>query len=844
MFSPKMPSLFVLIGNEASMEAEHLVSVLVDHAAPTHYALMQVICLWEELPRHIRNHPLIRVFHYTIDAVGNDFSGVLRDRREDIMGNIGNDIAANMQLHKQYVAFVAKGLSVEAQYSIDLLESAQRYIQASGCQFLSQFCFLAEDDPIVFKKQRQWIIHPDNPDEVRPGFAKFNHCLILTKRNTRCMRNYQTQLQMEGAFAIGLLYMASGQTHTHTLNTMRYGKIYGSSLDLLRIRQDVAAETLCQWASRTIPGSEGWEILSTDSVSFHNVDGRETLSDCLADSLQDCVPALPDLAAIGTDQKNFSPADLILSFDALNMEDTFLRSESSLWAEQWYTDVCRKLASYPYPDGLIRLLEYDGAIGQAIRRASNDAAERLQSTGKAEQWLRRQWDAVSLPSRKLTQSTMVYNLFLLREYYIPYRTLCGMRSLSARLAAMEQTRKRLLAFAQELVRQRDICLAKYRLPGNEKAVLQELCVGYADQIKQIAGETSIEKLPVYHDAVQTLYHTDKLGESWTLLADTLISKTTQRLRKSNDFGTVYAANHKPTVLQNRIFQHPFQDETLLPQLFSDLPSEVPRTFYLVPEAVYQHLPGNRAQEGFVSIPGDVIERVTFVPLGDIHQLLRLNIFSDITFSDPAQPAEPIMEITQETVSKPESLPEPEPWNIKLVNVGQNWVLSWDWIGDTGEIAHITWEQQHARIDYKGFRGNGNELPLEPEKIPFGRFTITIRCGEETASADVDGRRLSIRLITDGSRKAPLPLPDGKRLPRIEFHLEGKYLAAAKDNHLLLRKKSGSRTYSYDLFALFPMDDIISRCAAYCEDGAVLSLEGNGLLRGFVDTQTTQRGDEA
>ncbi len=442
MFSPKMPSLFVLIGDEASREAEHLVSVLVDHAEEDRYSLMQVICLWQTNQQSIMNDQRILVSHYLMDDLPNRFSAIVRDRRNDIMSHVGETVAANIQHGKQYVAFVAKGLSVPAQYVLDLQDHAQRYIAASGCRFLSQFCFLAEDDPIYFKDQRQWIMNPDDPAEIHPGFHSFDQFLLLTRCNERGIRNYQTQLQMEGAFAVGLLYMASGETHTDPLYTMRFGKINGSSYDLFRIQQDVIVETLRKWSSRTLTATEGWEVLSTDTVALKEVSGKEVLSDVLHDDLVESLPSLSDLAAIGMDQKNLSCADLILSFDALNEDSFYAQKDNREWAERWVSDVCQKLARYPYLEGLITLLEAEGAIGQAIRTALADADERFDKVGTAAQWLRKQWTRIDLPGHKLLQSAATYNLITLREYYIAYQNLCHIRGLKKRLAAMEEARKK------------------------------------------------------------------------------------------------------------------------------------------------------------------------------------------------------------------------------------------------------------------------------------------------------------------------------------------------------------------------------------------------------------------
>ena len=840
MFSPKMPSLFVLIGDQASKEAERLVSVLVDHAVSTHYALMQVICLWETEPEKSLNHPLIRVSHYTTGSVGRDLSAIVRDKRDDIMGNIGGAIAANMQLQKQYIAFVAKGLSISAQYCVDLLNSAQQYIKASGCQFLSQFCFLAEDDPLSFSSQRQWILNPDHPDEINPGFTNFDHFLLLTPKNERCIHNYQTQLQMEGAFAIGLLYMASGKTHPHKLSTIGYGKINGSSRDLQRIRQDIVVETLCKWAASSVSASAGWEILSTDSVNLLDITSEEALINALKTDLQKCVPSLSDLAAVGIDQKNLSCPDLILSFDSLNQESTYMQNESDQWAEQWIDEVCRKLISHPYADDLIRLLDYDtdeGIIGRTIHNASADAYRQLQSTGNTEQWLRKQWNNIQIPQHTIFQSLASYNLITLRAYYIPYQRLCIMRSLCTRLAAMEQARKRLQQHITEQIQKRDTCLEKYRLPDNEKEVLHSLCKGYADKVKRAAGQIAIHDLPIYYNAIQTLYHHEKFEDSWASLFDALMKKTKGYLNEDDGFGAAFATGQQPLALQDKIKEHPFYDYALLPQLLNGWPKEDMRTFYLIPDTIYQRLPNGREQEGFVSIPEDVIERVTFMPLGNINRILELNIFSDISFPSSNCPPRSIVKNESDTTLETASAcaPKATPWNVKLMDTGNQWTLFWDWIGNAEDTAIITWGNNNTRVTNTVWQTNGRAVSLAPATIPFGCFKVNIKCGDESTCTEVDGRRLSVNLIKNPTLKTSLQLPDGTRLSRIAFHLEGRNAAITPEHPLLLCKAGKTHAYYYDLLTLYTMDDINTRCIAYCDDMETLSLEGNDILKGFVDT---------
>ena len=845
MFSPKIPSLFVLVGDEASMEAENLVSVLMDHAEPERRPLLQVICLWENPKQRVMDHPSIRVSHYRLEAVAGAFSAVVRDRRNAMMETVGEAVAASIQLGKQYIAFVAKGLSVALQDILNLRENAQRYVEASGCSFLSQFCFLADDDPIAYTRQHQWILDPEDPRGIHPGLTRFDQCLVLSKCSDRGIRNYQTQLQMEGAFAVGLLYRAYGQTQTHPLYTMRYGKINGSSYDLLRIQQDMVVERLGKWASTPITAAAAWELLSTETIHFSSISGKDSLADVLCGELADNLPSLADLAAVGMDQKDVSIPKLILSFDRLNEESTYIQNESNAWAAQWVNEISRKITRYPHLDSLVALLETDGTIGQTIRGAITDADSSLGRISSADQWLRTQWAHLDIPVKKWTQPGDVYNLLVLREYFVAYQQLCRMRGLSKRLAAMESARMRLLAMAKALLKQRDDFLRQYRLSENERTVLYALCDEYASSVRQITGQLEIERLDAYTQAVRSLYDPVLLTKSWESLVSELLRKTTQNTDVS--FGVAYAMHKKPLELKERILRHNFNDAVLLPQLFSSLPDEAPMTYYLVPGAVYQALPPDCEREGFVPIPGDVIERVTFVPLGDIPSLFDLSIFTEIAFGDAPQRIEPVQSGADGETAQGSAQPAGKPWNAKLVSVDKNWVLSWDWAGDPDrnpkETTCITWPGNKENVSYDRWYESGKKLVLPPEKVPFGRFRLQMRCGSESYCADVFGRSLHIVLKVDGTRRSRLQMPDGRTLMQIAFHLEGNDLANARENRLLLKKKSGPRTFLYELLGNFNMTDITSRCVAYCEDSGELSLEGDGhLIQPAEDTQT-QRGDE-
>ncbi len=844
MFSPKIPSLFVLVGDEASMEAENLVSVLMDHAEPERRPLMQVICLWENPKQRVMDHPLVHVSHYRLDQVAGVFSAVVRERRNVMMETVGENVAENIQLGKQYIAFVAKGLSVPLSVILGLRENAQLYVKASGCAFLSQLCLLAEDDPIAYNSQYRWIANPEDSHTVHPGLLAFHNVLILSKCNDRIIRNYQTQLQMEGAFAVGLLYMANGQTQAHPLYTMRYGKINGSSYDLLRIQQDMVAQRLSKWAATPITATEAWALLSTDMIHFKSVTGKESLSDVLCDELADNIPSLADLAVVGMDRKDVSIPKLILSFDQLNEESTYIHNESTTWAAQWVNDIGRVIARYPHLDSLAALLETDGAIGQTIRGAMADVNNWLSRVNSAEQWLRIQWAHMDIPAKKWTQTTEAYNLLVLREYFIAYQELCRKRGLSKRLAAMESARKRLLATARTLLRLRDEFLQQYRLSDNERTVLYALCSEYMKGVQSVAGNLEIEKLDAYMDAVRTLYDPVSYAKSWEALVAELLQKTTQD--NVNSFGAAYAKNIGALQLRQNILQNNFNDAALLPQLFSDLPPEAPLTYYLVPDVVYQALPPDSEREGFVPIPGDVIERVTFVPLGDIPSLLKLSVFTEIAFDVASHTVERVT-----NSAEGETAPQPQPplgksWNINLVSAGKNWVLSWDWAGNPNqnpkEITHIVWPGNAERVTYDKWFESGKRLVLPQEKIPFGRFLLQMRCGSESCCADVSGRPLDIELKIDGTRRSRLQMPDGRMLTQIAFHLEGGDLANARENRLLLKKKNGPRTFLYELFDNFDMADITSGCVAYCEESGELSLEGNGCLFCPMDEEEMQRGD--
>ncbi len=378
----------------------------------------------------------------------------------------------------------------------------------------------------------------------------------------------------------------------------------------------------------------------------------------------------------------------------------------------------------------------------------------------------------------------------------------------------------------------------------KKTVLYSLCEEYTNKVRQSAGQTSIEDMVVYKDAVQYLYNTGRLEKSWEQLMKELAEKTTQRLTDNKKFGEAYAMNKTPSALRDRVLQHQFNDATLLPQLFSDLPEETPTVYYPVPDAVYRNLPNNREQDGFVPIHGDVIERVTFVPLGGIDKLYRLNLFSEITFDVPPQMVAPV---TIQADDNPEEACNGEAarlWNIKLADTGKNWVLSWTWVGNRDEATHITWPAYDERISKNKWHEGGQMLVLAPDKIPFGRFAIKMECGAESTCIETDGRQLRIKLILDRKPRSPLLLPDGQQLPQAAFHLEGQDLSIARGHQVLLKKKNGVKTFLYDLFATYTMDDLSTKCIAYCEDSGTLSLEGDGQLTGFVDVPTTKRGDEA
>ena len=803
MYSPKMPSLFVLVGNEASLEANHLLSVLVDHSRPEQYPLMQVICIWETEQTNLMQHPFIHVSHYRIDRIAGNFSALVRSKRNEIMANVGDAFTDNVHLREQYIAFVTKGLSVDLRSILDMRDSAETNIKAAGCQLLSQLCILAEDNPAWYRKQREWILDPADAQTVNPGLKQFDHLLLLTKCNEFCIRNYQTQLQMEGAFSVGLLYMASGQTHTYPLNTMRFGKINGSSLDLLRIRQDAAVEALCKWASPPVTAAEGWEVLSTDAVSLHNITNQESLCNILLDDLLDTIPSLADVAALGMDRKDVSCTHLILSFDALNEDPDSLQQDSNLWAAQWVSGVSRNLARYPYLDGLIQLLEAEGAIGQTIRDALASTPKWVSELVSSEQWLRKQWAQASLPPNKLLQSVTERNYLTLRVYYIAYRTLCEKRSLYWRLIAMDQARGRILAFAKTLSRQRNAYFTKYRLPKNEKAVLDTLCEKYAGRVRQYAGQVDIETLPSYNDVMQSLYAPENLERNWGQLVSELLERVAQQLKEDGGFGAAYAMGMSPERLHDHIAQHIFHDAVLLPKLLADRMEEVPRTYYLVPEAIFEKLPNNREQEGYISIPGDVIERVTFVPLGTPETLLKLNIFSDIMVDGnaPAPMGEEAVRTDRENGLHEQCACADKHWNVRLVNVGTRWVLSWDWVGGSQDTTHITWPDFNKDVMYKDWLENGHKLNLTPDEIPFGRFQLHMQCGAENESFDVNGRQLNIGLKIDQVKPSSLQTPDGKQLSRITFHLDGNDLAAAQQERVLLKKTNSSRTLLYDLLKI-------------------------------------------
>lgn len=833
MFTPKMPSLIVLVGDGAANEAEHMVSSLRDHVDKDYLPLMQAVCLISDESRPAFREDDLLQPAYTLDSIGDrQFAAIVRDRQKDIMNRAAALGNRGIQYGQMYIAFVVRGSQVPAQTLLRFLREAREYLAVVNCTLKSVLCYLTEEDAARHSAQADWLRDPDQPEKVKAGFLEFDHFLILSERHENGMQSYETKNQQQEAFPLGLLAAYDPYMIGQKLYTMRFGKINGSTYEINRLLRHAVADALENWASRPIGTPAGWEALSTRDMRLEGVTGEESLLNALRTGMEAELPQLGDLAAVGLEKSELSMEQLVLSFDQVNKDRMFTRDESGLWADRWGTGVRSHLKGYPQLDGLILLLQADGPIGKAVHSAWVGADRRLREIDSPEEWLAHRWRNAYMPDGpKFLESKASYNLRCLKALLPDYQELCLIRGIAARLKLLKEQCAALLEEMARLTARRKALLGRHRLAEAEEAVLTNLCQRYCEEINSRTHRQQVNELTCYHEAEQTLYDPELMDTSWRALYEEMLQRAMPD-RKS--FAQAFITGMMPIALKEKIVDHTaYNDGTLLAELPMAVIPQTPRAVYLVPQEVLGALPGD-VGAGFAAIPGDLIERVTFVPLGEVNDLLTLKMFKPYEMGE--LPDIKSVKSPETTVAKElqKATTTENPWNVSLVEEGDRWWLYWKWVGAHDRRVEIRYDGKRELVSYSTWQQHGERHSLDAGSIPYGRFTVTLDCGGDTATVWVTGKtlRLTVDLHKD-RKKVKLPLGEGILQARF-CKLDGSGLTAAKESGILLQLTKGRRTFVYDLFGILSMDHDYALGPVYVDEDAEITLEGRGAMEGYVE----------
>ncbi len=833
MFTPKMPSLIVLVGDGAAKEAEHMISSLKDHVDKDYLPLMQAVCLISDENRPAFREDDLLQPAYTLDSIGDrQFAAIVRDRHKDIMNRAAALMGRGIQYGQMYIAFVVRGSQVPAQTVIRFLREAREYLAVVNCALKSVLCYLTEEDAARHSAQASWLREPDQPEQVKAGFLEFDHFLILSERHENGMQSYETKNQQQEAFPLGLL--AAYDTHLieRKLYTMRFGKINGSTYEINRLLRHAVADALENWASRPISIAEGWEALSTRDMRLESVTGEESLLDALRKGMEAELPQLGDLAAVGLEKSELSMEQLVLCFDQVNKDRMFTRDESGLWADRWAAGVRSRLKSYPQLDGLIQLLQADGSIGKAVHSTWVGADKRLKDIDSPEEWLARRWRNAYLPDGpKFLESKASYNLRCLKALLPDYQELCLIRGMAARLKLLREQCAVLMAEMARLTARRKALLGRHRLAEAEEAVLTNLCQRYCEEISSRTHRQQVNELTCYHDAEQTIYDPELTEKSWQALYDEMLRRA---MPDRESFARAFITGTKPMALKEKIVDHTaYNDGTLLAELPMNIAPQTPRHVFLVPQEVLDALPDGGGA-GFAAIPGDLIERVTFVPLGEVSDLLTLKMFKPYEMRELPD-IQSVKSPEAAAAKEPQKATTTEnPWNVSLVEGEGRWWLYWKWMGSHEQRTEIRYEDKRELVSFSTWMQHGARHPLDESSIPYGRFPIALDCGGVTATVLVTGKKLRLDVdLRKDRRKVRLPLNEGVLQARF-CKLSGSGLTAAKESSILLQITKGRRTFVYDLFGILSMDHDYALGPVYVDEDAAITLEGRGALEGYVE----------